>query len=240
MPATGALACFCFVPSAIRWLLQGRSRLSVQAYQHKYNSMADTMLPCSIGIAGSGRRHIPTAVCMWASGARASAAATASSVPQRAMRTSASGLRTSCMVRVEEGRAPYQGWGGRDFRASSRHCISAHDCYSPSPFSPCCSLPLSHSAGSPRLATLLPPLPCSILLPPLSRSLCSPPPLTSTLHQPSFSLTSFPCLPPSPLLSGHGRWTFPDGSYFEGRYEGGGRVQGTLTSADGREVYQGE
>lgn len=41
------------------------------------------------------------------------------------------------------------------------------------------------------------------------------------------------------MYAGHGRWTFPDGSYFEGTYESGARTQGVFSSCDGKEEYNG-
>lgn len=36
-----------------------------------------------------------------------------------------------------------------------------------------------------------------------------------------------------------GRWTFPDGSFFEGSYCNGVRAKGTHSSADGKDIYEG-
>jgi hypothetical protein len=41
-------------------------------------------------------------------------------------------------------------------------------------------------------------------------------------------------------LAGQGRWTFPDGSYFEGSYSGGHRTEGRYEAADGSFVYDGQ
>ena len=39
--------------------------------------------------------------------------------------------------------------------------------------------------------------------------------------------------------SGIGRWTYADGSWFEGVLRLGGRVEGVLSSADGHSLYRG-